>query len=310
MNVLVTGGAGFIGSHLVDKLLEQNQKVIVIDDFSLGKEENLEQHNNNQNLTIYKKSICEDLTNIFKENKIETVFHVAALPRVQFSIQNPIETHNANVNGTINLLNLCKKFNAKRFIFSSSSSIYGDQDKLPLQETFTPNPMSPYALHKLIGEHYCTLFHKLYKIETINLRYFNVYGPRQSPDGGYACLIPKFIKLISSNTQPTINGDGNQTRDFTYVSDVVEVNVLASKANNKECFGEAFNIGSGNNFSVNQITENLIKLSNKSIKPIHGPQVIEPKNTLADINKVKTLLRWAPKIKLQDGLRMTYEHFT
>ncbi|MEK6826580.1 MAG: NAD-dependent epimerase/dehydratase family protein, partial [Nanoarchaeota archaeon] len=171
-------------------------------------------------------------------------------------------------------------------------------------------PMSPYALHKLIGEFYCRLFHKLYDIETISLRYFNVYGPRQSPDGGYACLIPKFIKLISSNTQPTINGDGNQTRDFTYVSDVVEVNVLASKANNKECFGEAFNIGSGNNFSVNQITENLIKLSNKSIKPIHGPQVIEPKNTLADINKVKTLLRWAPKIKLQDGLRMTYEHFT
>lgn len=309
MNIIVTGGAGFIGSHLVDELLKQDNKVIVIDDFSLGKEGNLQHHKNNKNLIVYKESIYNNLDNIFKKEKPELVFHVAAIPRVQFSIKYPEKTHNANVNGTLNLLLACQKFNVRRFIFSSSSSIYGDQPTLPLVETMQPNPMSPYALHKLIGEYYCKLFNSIHKVETISLRYFNVYGPRQSPEGGYACLIPKFIKLITQNTQPVINGDGTQTRDFTHVSDVVKANILASEIKNKECLGQTFNIGNNNNISVNKVTKEIIRLSGKAIEPIHGPPVIEPKHTLANNNKAKKLLGWTPDKTFKQGLKETFEFF-
>ena len=173
MKYLVTGGAGFIGSHLVERLINLGHKVVVIDDFSLGKEENLIKDNN---LTVYRKNICDDLSEIFNEDKFDAVFHLAALPRVQFSIKEPIKTHNANINGILNLLDYCRRFNIKRFVFSSSSSVYGDQEKLPFTEVMNPNPMSPYALHKLVGEYYCSLFNMLYGVETISLRYFNVYG--------------------------------------------------------------------------------------------------------------------------------------
>ena len=309
MEYLVTGGTGFIGSHVVDKLLKEGNKVIIIDDSSLGKKENIAHLQENENLITYQRSICDDLDDIFKNNKINAVFHLAALPRVQFSIQNPEETHEANVNGTFNLLNTCRKFNVKRFVFSSSSSIYGDQEKLPIKEDALPAPISPYALHKLIGEQYCKVFTIIYGMETISLRYFNVYGPRQSPEGGYACLIPKFIKLIDEGTAPTINGDGEQTRDFTFCSDVAEANFLAATTNNKKCFGQAFNIGAGKNISVNKVTQLIIKLANKNITPIHGPSVIEPKNTLADIQKAKTMLGWTPKIAFEQGLKQTYEYF-
>ena len=205
MKYLVTGGAGFIGSNLVDRLLELEHKVVVIDDFSLGKKENLREH---KNLVVHKRSICDNLYNIFSVEKFDGVFHVAALPRVQFSIKNPIETNNVNVNGTLNLLDECRYFGVKRFVFSSSSSIYGDQDRLPLVETMNPNPMSPYAIQKITGEYYCKSFNSSPGLETISLRYFNVFGARQDPSGDYACLIPKFISLINKNIQPTINGDG------------------------------------------------------------------------------------------------------
>lgn len=309
MQYLVTGGTGFIGSHVAERLLKEGNKVIVIDDSSLGKKENISHLQENENLILYQRSICDDVDDIFKNNKIDAVFHLAALPRVQFSIQNPRKTHEANVNGTFNLLNTCRKFNVKRFIFSSSSSIYGDQEKLPIEENALPNPISPYALHKLIGEQYCKVFTLIYGMETISLRYFNVYGPRQSPEGGYACLIPKFIKLISENKQPIINGDGEQTRDFTFCSDVANANFLAANTDNKECFGQAFNIGAGRNISVNEVTHSIIKLSNKKITPIHGPSVIEPKNTLADITKAKDLLGWIPNVTFEEGLKQTYEYF-
>ena len=309
MEYLVTGGTGFIGSHVVEKLLKEGNKVIIIDDSSLGKKENIAHIQENENLITYQRSICDDLDDIFKNNKINAVFHLAALPRVQFSIQAPEETHEANVNGTFNLLNTCRKFNVKRFVFSSSSSIYGDQEKLPIKEDALPAPISPYALHKLIGEQYCKVFTMLYGMETISLRYFNVYGPRQSPEGGYACLIPKFIKLIDEGTAPTINGDGTNTRDFTFCTDVANANFLAATTTNKECFGQAFNIGAGKNISVNKVTQYIIKLANKNITTIHGPSVIEPKNTLADIQKAKTMLGWTPKIAFEQGLKQTYEYF-
>jgi len=306
---LVTGGAGFIGSHLVDRLLSLGHRVIVVDDFSLGKKENLADHQRNKNLVVYRESICNNLTGIFRKEKPELIFHLAVLPRVQFSIAYPVKTHQVNVNGTLNLLETAKKFNLKRFIFSSSSSVYGDQMKMPLAEAIEPRPISPYALQKLVSENYAKLFNLLYDLETISLRYFNVFGPRQDPKGDYACLIPKFVKLISQAKRPTINGDGRQTRDFTFVDDAVRANLLASQTKNKACFGQVFNIGASQNKSVNQATKEILKLSNKSIKPIYGPAMVEPRNSLADIKKAKKLLGWQPRVSFEEGLKKTYQHF-
>ena len=310
MKCLVTGGAGFIGSHLVDRLLKEGHDVVVIDDFSIGKEENLANHKGNRQLSVYRRSVCDNLTDLFMTGKFDVVFHLAAIASVQFSIQEPIKTHEVNVNGSLNLLNCCKKFNVKRFVFSSSASVYGDQDSLPLHEDTKPSPLCPYALHKLIIENYCKLFHKLYGIETICLRYFNVYGSRQDPGGAYALLIPKFISLVNKNEIPIINGDGEQTRDFVYVDDVVNAIVAAGNTHSKECFGQAFNIGSGKSISVNEVANKIIELSSKNITPRHGPALIEVKNSLPDISKAKTLLCWEPKVSFEQGLKETYKYFT
>ncbi len=312
MNYLVTGGAGFIGSNLVDRLVKEGHRAIVIDDFSLGKEENIANHSNNPDnphFILYRKSICDNLSSIFEKEGIDAVFHLAALPRVQFSIDYPQKTHEVNTNGTFNLLYACKQFGVKRFIYSSSSSVYGDQESLPMTEDMKPDPLSPYALQKLIGEEYCKLFTFLYGMETISLRYFNVYGPRQDHTSGYANLIPKFIFLIEKNRRPTINGDGNQTRDFTYVDDVINANMMAVTAKTRECFGHVFNIGSGKNLSVNDITTNLIDLSNKHLQPIHGSALVEPRNTLAAISRAKKMLDWSPQTSFDVGLSKTYSFF-
>ncbi len=305
MNVIVTGGAGFIGSNLAEELLKIGDEVIVIDDFSNGKEKNLAKH---KNLKVVRKSILdEDIKENF--NGIDVVYHLAALPRVQFSIVNPEETHEVNVNGTLKLLEICKEKNVKRFIFSSSSSVYGNQKKLPLREDMNPNPISPYALHKLVGEHYCRLYHLLYGIETLSLRYFNVYGPKQDPSGQYAILIPKFINNALSGKELVINGDGNQTRDFTFVNDVVKANILAGTSKNENIFGKTFNIGAGNNKSVNEVTKIIINLAGSKVKVVHGPNVVEPKNTLADISRSKEFLNWQPEIEFEEGIKRTFEFF-
>lgn len=294
--VLVTGGAGFIGSHLTERLLVEGCRVTVIDDLSEGRWKNLPKH---KNLTKYKGSITEkNLGRLFKG--IDIVFHLAALSRIQRSIRYPRETHEVNVTGTLNMLLAARDNGVKRFVLSSSSSVYGDQDRLPFTEDMKPNPMSPYALHKLIDEQYCQLFTKLWGLETVSLRYFNVYGPRMNPDGAYANLFPKFIKLMSQDQIPTINGDGEQTRDFTFVTDVVEANLLAALS---VVSGEVFNIGNGKNISVNEAAATLIKLMGKNIKPAHGPSVVEPRATLASRVKAGKLLGWKPKVKLQEGIK-------
>jgi len=304
--VIVTGGAGFIGSHIVDRLLELGNKIIVIDDFSLGKKENLAHQKDNPNLKICNKSICDkDILDLFKG--VDIVFHVAAIPRVQYSIKNPKETNKANIYGTLNVLEACRKGGVKRVVYSASSSAYGDQDKLPLVETMIPNPMSPYALQKLVGEYYCKLYYLIHGIETISLRYFNVYGPRQDPGGGYACLIPKSINLVLEEKSPVIFGDGEQTRDFTFVKDVVESNILAATTENKEAFGNIFNIGNGNNLSVNFVVKSII--GDKNIKPIYSNPVIEPRDTLADISKTKEIINWQPKYTFEQGIKETIEWF-
>lgn len=306
--VLITGGAGFIGSHLVDRLLKEGYVVVVFDDFSLGKEENLAQHKNNKNLVIYRKSIGDDLSEIFSKHSFRVVFHLGAIPSVQFSLQEPQKTNAINLGGTLNLLEHCRKFKLKRFILSSSSAVYGMQNILPIKETAHLRPLSPYGLQKLMSEQYCHLYHVVYGLETISLRYFNVFGPRQNPKGDYASLIPKFIQQVSEGKSPTINGDGTQTRDFVFVSDVVEANLLAAKTNNKVCFGEAFNIGTEKNISVNKIASLIISLAQKKVKPLYGPSLIEPKNTQADITKAEKMLDWKPKISFEEGLKYMFNY--
>jgi UDP-glucose 4-epimerase len=304
--VVVTGGAGFIGSHIVEKLLELGAEVTVIDDFSSGKKENLAQQENNTKLKVHNKSICDkDIQELFEGADI--VFHVAAIPRVQYSIKFPEETNKANIDGTLNVLEACRKAGVKRVVYSASSSAYGDQDKLPLVETMAPNPMSPYALQKLVGEYYCKLYYLIHGVGTISLRYFNVYGPRQDPSGGYACLIPKSINLTLEGKSPVIYGDGENTRDFTYVKDVVEANVLAATTENKDAFGKVFNIGNGKNLSVNFVVKSII--GDKEIKPEHTDPVVEPKDTLADISKTKENIDWQPKYTFEEGLKETIEWF-
>ncbi len=308
MKYLVTGGAGFIGSHLTDMLLEKGEKVVVIDNLSTGKN-NLSNQLSNSKLKFYQKDIRDNLTDIFNNEKPDIVIHLAANPNVQYSIQNPEETHDINVNGTVNLLGLSRKLGVKRFIFICSSAVYGDQTENIMFENLTPNPMSPYGLHKLIGEHYCKLYYFLYNLQTISLRLFNVFGPRQNTNSPYGAVIARFSSLISKNQQPTIYGDGEQTRDFVFVSDVADAIIKASETRNPECFGEHFNLGSGKSVSVNNMTHLLIKFSGKNIKPIYEQAMIETRHSLANISKISNHLAWTPKISFEYGLKKTYDYF-
>jgi UDP-glucose 4-epimerase len=298
MKILVTGGAGFIGSNLVDKLIDEGYEVFVIDNLSTGKKENI-----NKKALFYKVDIChlDKILHLFKG--IDYVFHLAANPRVVFSVKNPIESHKVNVNGTLNVLYASYKNKIKRLIFASSAAVYGDIKKLPLKENMTPKPISPYGLHKLIGEYYCQLFSNLYNLETVCLRYFNVYGPRMDPNGPYALVIGKFLKLRKENKPLTIYGDGKQTRDFIYVDDIVKANILAMKSK-KVGKGEVINICSGKNYSINYIAKLI------GGKKIYLPaRKGEMKHTLGDNSLAKKLLGWKPEISLEEGIEKLFHYY-
>ncbi|KKW20862.1 MAG: hypothetical protein A2W52_03810 [Candidatus Taylorbacteria bacterium RIFCSPHIGHO2_02_49_25] len=290
VKVVVTGGAGFIGSHVTDALVLRGFEVHVIDNLSAGKKENV-----NPKAVFHRADIRElaALSPIIKGAQF--VFHLAALPRVQYSIEHPKETHDVNVTGTLNVLMASKEGGVMRVIYSASSSAYGNQKTLPLREDMIPMPKSPYGLHKYIGEQYCRVWSAVYGIETVSLRYFNVYGPRMNPGGAYALAIGKFLKQKKEGRPLTIWGDGTQTRDFTHVSDVVRANLLAMKSK-KVWGGEAINIGAGRNFSVNE----LAKLIGGPI--VHEPPRIEPHDTLADSSLAKKLLGWKPTVALEEGI--------
>lgn len=303
MKALVTGGRGFIGGHVVERLVKEGAKVVVLDDLSTG---NCELP---MGVTFIWGRVEDDWTPLFVSEKFTHVFHLAALPRVQFSIQEPVKTTKANIDGTVNMLELARKHAVSRFVFSSSSSVYGDQPTLPLKEDMTPNPMSPYALQKLVGEYYCSMFRKIHGLEVVALRYFNVYGPRQKPDGAYATLIPKFIDMYRHGRIPQVNGDGTQTRDFTFVDDVVEANILAARTKNESAFGKAFNIGAGNSKSVNYVVGKIMELSKRNTPPIYGPAVIEPKNTCADVSASWKILGWKPQVSFDEGICRAFEWY-
>jgi len=298
MKYLVTGGAGFIGSHLVDRLIRQGAKLIVIDNLSTGKKENL-----NPKAEFHNLDICdfEKIKPLFQN--IDYVFHLAAIPRVPISIEDPVFTSKVNILGTINVFKASADNRVKRVVFASSSSVYGDQKILPLKESVMPSPISPYALQKLVGEQFAKLFNQLYKIPIISLRYFNVYGPRVDPDSEYSLVIGKFLKQKSQGKPLTIFGDGKQTRGFCYVDDINEANIKAIKSD-KLKGGEVINISKGKSYSINYLADliggDVQYLSSRPGDVLH---------TKADISLAKNLLDWQPRTSFEDGVKKTREWF-
>lgn len=292
MKYLVTGGAGFIGTNLVKRLLADGHEVIVLDNYAGGKKED--------RTLAGAKYIDGDIRNEKDlENAcagVDGIFHMAALPRVTFSVENPELTHDVNVNGTLKVLLAAKKFGVKRVVFSSSSSVYGNQEVMPLVETMTPDPISPYALHKMIGERYCKLFAELYGLETVCLRYVNVYGPYFDPEGPYALVVGKFIKQVKNGEPMTVCGDGEYQRDFVHVSDVASANVLAM-AEAKVGKGEIINISGNKPYSVNQVRQ---MIGNDFVFVPERPGDV--RRTAEDNTKANELLGWKPEIKLEDGI--------
>ena len=293
MKMLVTGGAGFIGSNLVDQLILENNEVHVIDNFSSGKKENCNDKAIYHRLDISNVDNIDTLKKIF--NDVDTIFHCAALARVQPSIIDPLKYEINNTLGIMNVLKSASGANVRRLVYSASSSAYGPTDNLPSKENDPINPISPYANQKYYGELCCKMFSKVYGIETVSLRYFNVYGERQNLGGAYATVVGIFINQLLKSESLTINGDGNQRRDFTYVGDVVSANILASSSK-KIGKGESINIGSGKNISINE----LAKMIGGSA--IHQDPVNEPFANLADINKAKKLLDWEPLMDLNSWI--------
>ena len=302
MKYVITGGAGFIGSNLVERLVKEGSKVHVIDNFSFGKLENCNKKAHYYNIDLSQKSNFNQVKEVCKN--ADSVFHLACIARVQPSIKNPVEYEMNNTISTVNILKASVESNVRRFIYSSSSSVYGNQTNLPLKEDFKTNPLSPYGAQKLYGEILCKTFSKVYGLETVSLRYFNVYGEKQNIDGAYALVIGIFLNQKSNEKSLTVRGDGSQRRDFTYVGDVVRANILASNSEHVGS-GEIINIGNGKNKSINEIAS-YVGGKIKYIEP-----VLEPFETLADNLKAKKLLNWEPKqdVKswIKDYIKKNYE---
>lgn len=303
---LVTGGAGFIGSSIVSELVRRNDTVRVLDDFSSGRQENLE--------AVSGK--IELITGDIRDRELlkkavqgcDYVLHQAALRSVPKSMNDPLLYNDVNVTGTLNVLLAAFEAKVKRVVFASSSSLYGDSERLPQTEEQLPRPVSPYAASKMAGEHYCRVFSKAYGLETVALRYFNVFGPKQSLESEYAVVIPKFITCVMKDEQPPIHGDGAQSRDFTYIENVVEANLLAATRNGVA--GEAFNVACGKGYSLLELVRILNGIMNKDIEPkFIAPRPGDVKHTLADITKMKRLLGLDPKVDFVLGLKKTVEYF-
>jgi len=305
---LVTGGAGFIGSHLTEALLRKGHAVRVLDDFSTGKKENLRFDQNCSSLEIIRGDI-RDLEICRKAMEgIDYVFHQAALPSVQRSVEDPLGSNSVNVGGTLNVLLASRENGVKRVMYASSSSIYGDTPTLPKKEGMPPAPLSPYALQKYVGEQYCRLFYELYGLETVSLRYFNIFGPRQDPNSIYSAVIPKFIDALLKSQSPIVFGDGEQSRDFTYVENVVHANLLGMSAEHLQ--GEAINIACGERTSLNHLFNVLKEIIGTNLSAFYEePRKGDVKHSLADIHKGRQILNYEPEVGLKAGLEKTVEFF-
>lgn len=307
---LITGGAGFIGSHIAECLINQNSKVIIIDNLSTGSTDNIKHL---KQLEFIQGDINDpELLNTVLP-KVDFIFHLAALGSVNRSIENPLHTHLANSTGFLNLLQSAKEHHIKGIIYASSSSVYGDDTHLPKVEDKTGKPLSPYAVTKITNELYAQVFWKLFQLPVIGLRYFNVFGPRQNPNGPYAAVIPIFIQKMLNNEAVCIHGSGQQKRDFTYVENVIHANIKALEIilqNKYECFGEVFNIGCQQNISINEVFQILSDKLNYQQKPIYTePRKGDIVESLADISKAKKLLNYYPKVFFEEGIDKTLAYY-
>ncbi len=305
-NYLVTGGAGFIGSNIVAELPRQGHKVRVLDNFATGRRENLLELDGKIDLI---EGDIRDLKTVERAvEDIEYVLHQAALPSIPRSVEEPLTSNEVNVTGTLNVLIASRDAGIKRVVYASSSSIYGNNPTLPKKEEMKSDPLSPYTVSKLAGERYCKVFYQIYGLETVMLRYFNIFGPRQDPTSQYSAVIPKFITAMLKGKQPVIYGDGEQSRDLTYVANAVQANILA--VTKEGIAGEVFNIACGKRITINQIVKELNNLLGTSIKPIYAePRAGDVRHSLADISKAKNLLNYEPKIDFREGLKRTIEWY-
>src|SRR3989344_1129894 len=298
---LVTGGAGFIGSNIAKRILAQGDFARVLDDFSSGRKENIAEFLANPNFELMEG----DLTNLeVARNAVKDmdfVFHQAAIPSVQRSVEDPIKTNNANINGTLNILVASRDAKIKKLVYAASSSAYGENPQLPKKEDMAPMPISPYALQKYVGERYCQIFWRIYGLPTICLRYFNVFGPHQDPSSQYSAVIPKFITALLKKEKPVVYGTGEQSRDFTFIDNVVDINLLAAQS--EKGFGEVFNVGCGDQISLNQILKMLNEILGVDIEAEYKEgRLGDVPHSRADISKSKEILGYEPKVNFKNGL--------
>ena len=302
---VVTGGAGFIGSHIADALTRNGLRVRVIDDLSTGHRENLEEITGDVEFT--EGSVADEQLLKKVLDGVELVFHEAAIPSVPRSVEHPRQSHVASVDGTFSLLLAARDQKVRRVVYAASSSAYGDQPTLPKQEGMLPDPLSPYAVAKLVGEYYCQVFARVYGMETISLRYFNVFGPRQDPGSQYSGVVSRFISLLLNNQQPVIYGDGEQSRDFTYIDNVIDANLRAASVTSG--FGSVVNVANGERITLNQLLEELKAIVGKpEVKAnYHEPRMGDVRHSLADISRARELLGYQPLVGLREGLQRTVD---
>jgi nucleoside-diphosphate-sugar epimerase len=305
VKVLVTGGAGFIGGHIIDALLAQNAEVRVIDNLSTGKRENIDRVRNR--VDFIEADICDPEAIARAVHGVELVFHEAAIPSVSRSVADPVASNQANVGGTVSVLNAARLAGVRKLVYAASSSAYGDTPTLPKVETMTPRPMSPYAISKLAGEQYVTVFGKLYGFETVSLRYFNVFGPRQDPKSEYAAVIPRFVTTILAGQRPVIFGDGEQTRDFCFIENTVSANLLAAKATTR---GEVVNVACGARVSLNALIGLINEELGTDVKPEYAPgRPGDVRDSLADISAARQLLGYEVLYDLRAGLKKAIDWY-
>ena len=309
-NYLVTGGAGFIGSNLVEALVGQGHAVRVIDNFSTGKRKNLDSFIDGVDLLEGDLTMINDVRQAVED--VEVVLHHGAVPSVPKSVEDPIGVNESGVTATLNILVAARDAGVRRVVFASSSSIYGDQDPdVAKVETMFPMPISPYGVSKMAAEAYCQVFHHVYGLETVALRYFNVFGPRQDPDSMYAAVIPRFITSMLGETPPAIFGDGEQTRDFTYVGNVIEGNILAATAPAEKVSGQVLNLAAGGQTSLNELARLLKMIIECDVDAIHtAPRPGDIKHSQANIDKAEALLNYTPRYSFMEGLRLTVEWYS
>ncbi len=301
---LVTGGAGFIGSHLVDRLIAEGARVRILDDFSTGRRENLA-HVLGQ-VEVVEGSVTDTAACEVACRGAEYVFHQAAVPSVQRSVADPMRTHEVGATGTLRLLVAAHAAGVRRFVYAGSSSAYGDTPTLPKREDMAERPLSPYAVAKLTGEHYTRVFAHVHGLETVVLRYFNVFGPRQDPSSQYSAAIPLFITMALAGRAPTINGDGEQTRDFTHVENVIEANLLSAEAAAERVSGQVFNVGAGERTSLNALWSAIQAVVGSSVEPKRGPpRPGDVRDSLADLTKIGMATGYKVKVGLREGLERT-----